>query len=189
MTNALGNGLRLSCEQLESRENPAGNITAVIAGDGALYITGDAADNVASIQQSFDGDLWVFGRNGTLVNGQSSVYLGRGFVTGVSLVTGAGNDLIEIINLRTTGGIGALMGNENDSVAMYGVEARYVHLMMQGGDDIIVLDGVYARDVAVMDGGDGHDIIDYRNWGITTPYYFWPSVEQGVSSGGTWRRP
>lgn len=180
MTNPMSSGVRLGCDRLETRENPAGNVVALIAGDGALYLRGDAADNLFSIQQSAEGDLYVFGRAGTTVNGQSAVYLGRGFVTGVSVVADDGNDLVEIINLRTTGGIGVLAGNENDGVALYGVECGWLNLVMQGGDDVVVTDGVYAANGANIDGGSGFDTIDYRTYAITTPWLNLPGIERQV---------
>lgn len=180
MTNPLSSGVRLSCDRLETRENPAGNVTALIGGDGALYLRGDAADNLVSVQQSAQGDLFVFGRSGTLVNGQPSVYLGRGFVSGVSIVADAGNDLFEIINLRTNGGIGVLAGDENDGVALYGVECGWLNLLMQGGDDIVVTDGVFAASSANVDGGSGFDTIDYRTFAITTPFLSLPGIEKQV---------
>ncbi len=135
-------GVRLSCDQLEDRDNPAGNVSAVIGADGVLYIRGDAADNVFSVRQNNFGDLFVFGVSGTTINGQSAVYLGRGYPTAVSIVTDAGNDLAEMVNPRTSGIIYTQMGNENDSVAMYGVLANDLYLRMEGGDEVVVTDGV-----------------------------------------------
>jgi hypothetical protein len=180
MTSHLRHGVSLSCDRLESRENPAGNVVALIGGDGALYLRGDAAANLASVQQSAAGDLYVFGRSGTTVNGQASVYLGRAFVSGVSVVADAGADLIEIINLRTAGGIGVLAGDENDGVALYGVECARLNLLMQGGDDTVVTDGVYAVNGANVDGGSGSDTIDFRTLGITTPSLTLPGIENQV---------
>jgi hypothetical protein len=180
MTNQLGSGVRLHCDQLETRENPAGNVIAVIGGDGALYLRGDAASNLVSVQQTATGDLYVFGRGGTTVNGAGGSYIGRGFVAGVSVVADDGNDLFEFIGLRTAGGIGMLAGNEDDGIALYGVECGWLDLRMQGGNDVVVVDGAYAGGGAIVDGGLGFDTIDYRTYGIATPWLSLPGIERQV---------
>lgn len=183
MTSRLNTGVRLSCDRLEDRDNPAGNVVAGIGSDGVLYIRGDAADNVISVQQNVYGDLYVFGRSGTTVNGQSAVYLGRGFASNVSVVTDAGNDLVEMIGVRTNGMIYAQMGNENDSVAMYGVIAGNLNLQMEGGDDVVVTDGVYVGNYAVIEGGSGFDTIDYRQNSIYAGYWLYINMERHVGGG------
>jgi hypothetical protein len=175
--------VRLSCDRLEDRDNPAGNVVAGIGTDGVLYIRGDSADNVISVQQNVFGDLYVFGRSGTTVNGQSAVYLGRGYAAAVSVVTDAGNDLVEMIGVRTNGIIYAQMGNENDSVAMYGVIAGNLNLQMEGGDDVVITDGVYVGNYAVIEGGSGFDTIDYRQNSIYAGFYLYIAMERQVGGG------
>jgi hypothetical protein len=174
---------RLNCNRLEDRDNPAGNVVAGIGGDGVLYIRGDAADNVISVQQNVYGDLFAYGVNGTTVNGLSAAYLGRGIPVAVSIVTDAGNDLVEMVGVRTSGMLYAQMGNENDSVAMYGVVAGHLHLQMEGGDDIVVTDGVYVGGYAAILGGTGYDTIDYRTNSVYAGVWLYIDMDRHVGGG------
>jgi hypothetical protein len=182
MTSSLTHSVRLSCDQLEPRDNPAGNVTAVILPNGYLYVRGDAADNLFSIQQNAAGDLYVFGRSGTTVNGLGWVYLGRGNLTGVSVIADAGNDLAEMIGVRASDLIYTQMGNENDGVAMYGCTAGRMSLQMEGGDDIVAMDGVYVGGYAEVLGGSGFDTIDYRTYAIGAGFYY-TDVERQIGGG------
>jgi hypothetical protein len=183
MTGRANQGVRLCCDRLEDRDNPAGNVLAGIGGDGVLYIRGDAADNVISVQQNVWGDLFIFGVNGTTVNGRSAIYVGRGIPAAVSVVTDAGNDLVEMVGVRAHGIIYAQMGNENDSVAMYGVVANSLNLQMEGGDDIVVTDGVYISHSALVEGGSGFDTIDYRQNKIYAGVWLSINMERHVGGG------
>lgn len=172
---------RLGCERLEARENPAGNVITTILPDGVLYIRGDALDNRVSVQQYANGDLFAYGVAGTTVNGQSVVYLGNGYPTGVAFVMDAGNDLLEMIGVRTGGGIWGQMGNENDGLALYNVMAGALQPMMEGGDDVVVTDSVYVSGYCEINGGTGFDTIDYRTYGIYAPSFFaLPNMEKQV---------
>jgi hypothetical protein len=182
MSTQLTAGVRLSCDQLESRDNPAGNVTAVIFPNGHLYVRGDAADNVFSIQQNVYGDLYIYGVSGTTVNGQPWVYLGRGWLNGVAVVADAGNDLVEMIGVRVNDLIYTQMGNENDGVALYGCVAGRMSLQMEGGDDIVAMDGVYVGGYAEVLGGSGFDTIDYRTYAIAAGFYY-TDVERQVGGG------
>ena len=173
---------RLGCERLEARENPAGNVLATILPDGVLYLRGDAADNLISVQQHANGDLFAYGVAGTTVNGLSMIYLGRGYPTGVAFLMDAGNDLLEMIGVRTGGGIWGQMGNENDGLALYNVMAGALQPKMEGGDDVVVTDSVYVHGYCEINGGTGFDTIDYRTWGIWAPSFFsLQSIERQVS--------
>src|SRR5262245_42531676 len=94
--------VKLGCEPLEPRENPAGNVTAFLLG-GSLTVVGDALDNAVSIQQSPVGDIVVVGLNGTTVNGRSSVLVGRGLLNTLNM--NGGNDAVEVVGPFVLGGM------------------------------------------------------------------------------------
>src|SRR5438874_10055589 len=74
---------RLGVESLESRENPAGTVSAFVGADGLLHVVGDAGGNQVLIQQGPSGGIVVTGQNGTAVNGQtdgSAAFSARGLV-------------------------------------------------------------------------------------------------------------
>jgi signal peptidase I len=162
---AASRAVRFGVERLESRENPAGNVVASLT-NGVLFLRGDVADNLMSVQQDQYGDNFVYGVSNTTINGLNYIYLGRGNLAGVQVVSDDGNDLVEMVNIHTTGAITFQAGNENDGVALYGVSAGSMNLSMEGGDDIFVTDNVYVNGVATLDGGTGFDTIDYRTYGI-----------------------
>lgn len=174
------NGARLGCEVLEARENPAGNVLITILPDGVLYVRGDGVDNQVSVQQQPNGDLFAYGVSGTTVNNQSMIYLGRLFVTGVAVVGDAGADLFEVIGVRTGGGVWGSMGNENDGLALYSVTAGALNVSMEGGDDVVVTDGVTVGGFCRIDGGSGSDTIDYRVGGLAAFAPQLVSIEQQV---------
>jgi hypothetical protein len=174
---------RLTCDRLESRENPAGNVVATVLPDGYLYIRGDAADNLYSVQQNANREMIIYGVAGTTINGLSAAYIGTGWLNGVIIVSDAGNDLAEMIGVRVYDMIYAQMGNENDGVALYGCSATRMQLNMEGGDDVVVTDGVYVAHHAVVDGGSGFDTIDYRSLGINTPNLYFQNMERQVGGG------
>ena len=180
MTNELNAGVRLGCERLESRENPAGNIAVGLGLDGVLYLRGDPAANLVSIQQNPAGDIHLIGVSGTTVNGAPVIYVGRGWLNGVQVIADDGNDLIEMVGLRVNGTISVLAGNENDGVALYGVAAGGLNLQMQGGHDVVVTDGVSVAWSAHIDGGTGFDTVDYRTRGLYAPAVYMPHVERLV---------
>src|SRR5262245_18342162 len=100
----------LGIERLETRDTPAGNITATVS-SGVLFLNGDGADNQFGLQQNSAGDVFVYGLNGTSVNGQPLVFVGRGTPAGVVADLGGGNDYLEVLNLFA-GGISINGGND-----------------------------------------------------------------------------
>lgn len=174
---------RLACESLEHRDNPAGNVAVGLAGDGVLWVIGDALPNQVSIQQSSAGDIFVFGLNDTLVNGQTGVYVGNGILSGMNVQMGAGDDVVDVAGIYTTGWIYMTAGDENDGIVMQGVTADVVWLEAQGGNDAVALNGVVAMSGAVVDGGTGFDAVDFRQFGLSTPFPYYFNIEQFVASG------
>ncbi len=85
---------RLSCELLETRANPSGNVTATVLG-GSLRLVGDAGDNDISVSIFASGSVSVLGNFGTTVNG-GSAFFGSGVTKDVRINLNAGNDALTI---------------------------------------------------------------------------------------------
>ena len=83
----------LSIELLESRENPAGAITASVA-NGTLTITGDDYDNIFAISRNETG-LQIFGTD-TLINGLASPATFGAVVNSIKVTTLGGADDVSI---------------------------------------------------------------------------------------------
>ena len=173
--------VRLGLDRLESRENPAGNVLATL-NNGVLFLRGDAADNQFSVQQDQFGDNFVYGVSGTTINALGYIYIGRGNLGGIQIVSDAGNDLAEIVNIHTPGAITMQAGNENDGIAIYGTSSGSMYLSMEGGDDIMVTDNVWVNGLATVDGGPGFDTIDYRTYGISAVTPNLINVERQVAN-------
>jgi len=154
--------VRPTCEPLEARDVPAGNVAASLV-NGVLYLSGDAFDNQFSVQQSPAGDVNVIGLNGTTINGVPSLYIGRGNLAGLAVDSWLGNDYVEILGVVTSGGIWAVTGNENDGIFVGGVLAGSLYLDAQGGNDGVVTSSVYVNTFAEVSGGSGFDGYDWDN--------------------------
>lgn len=162
---------KLRCEQLEDRDTPAGNITAVLSGS-QLYLTGDAFDNAVSTQQDASGNIVVFGVNGTTINGQSSLFIGNGILRDLIIRTGDGNDLIDVAGLFVTNGITVESGNGNDQTQFRNVTAQYIASYSGSGSDALMTSNVQVGVGFDFKGGDGTDY--WQNRGITAGQ--WASV-------------
>jgi hypothetical protein len=153
---------RLNCEVLEPRDNPSGNVSVFVSG-GIIFIAGDAANNRVQLEHTSSGDLFVHGFDNTLVNGQTSIYLGRGIPNGVRLDLGAGNDRAEMIGLVTAGSVRFDMGTGNDQAVVLGASAREsIEIYAQDGDDDTYLSRIDANYV-ILDGGNGFDTVHADN--------------------------
>lgn len=171
--NERPNGLRptrLGCEQLEHRDNPAGNMVAFFNSVGELNVFGDGLDNAVSVQQNGFGDLFIFGVNGTTINGLSAIFLGRGVLNGLHVEGGFGNDLLEVLGVRTPGVIVVGGGEGNDGIHVNGVVANAVGIGGWTGNDVVTTANVFVGSFAWIDGGAGFDVI--ANRGIFGPQFF-----------------
>jgi hypothetical protein len=133
--------------------------------NGVLTLQGDSADNRFSIQQDVNGDYFVYGVNGTTINGQSYIYIGR-TLTGVQVTTGAGNDSVELVKIRVSGAISVSTGEGDDVVALYQVSSSGMNLDLGTGNDLFITDDVWVNGRADLNGGNEFDTIDYRTHGI-----------------------
>jgi len=92
---------KLTIENLESRRLLAGDVMADVI-DGRLVVTGDEADNQVHISSGENAGEYVIagipapdGTN-TTVNGQDGPVLVTGVTGGTRIVTGDGNDLVDV---------------------------------------------------------------------------------------------
>jgi len=169
---------RLNCEQLEARENPAGNVNVFISG-GQLFVIGDAFDNAVSTQQDAFGNIVVIGVNGTTVNGMSAISLGSFIPMDAIFVGGAGNDQIDVAGLFVTRQITVSGGPGNDLVQLRGVNANFITVGMHDGNDTLIGLTVRARTGMQIDGGTGFDIALLRNI-FAGSFFFHSNFEQFV---------
>jgi len=162
----------LNVEQLETREVPAGNVTATLSG-GALFLAGDQFSNQVSVQQNSLGDIVILGRNGTTINGQPSVYAGRGIPGAFAADMGAGDDHLEVLGVFA-GAITLQGGLGNDSLVLGNVGAAG-NIELYGGEqnDNIVLEGVWAHDTLWADGNNGSDGLRYNSSGGFVSNFVW----------------
>jgi hypothetical protein len=162
----------LGIERLEARDTPAGNISATVSG-GVLFLNGDGADNQFGLQQNASGDVFVYGLNGTSVNGQPVVLVGRGIPNAVVADLGTGNDYFEILGLLA-GGVSINGGNGFNSIAMANVRTAG-NIEYRGGqeDDAVFMAGVVAGNQMILDGGNGTDSLRLdRSGGINGTFIF-----------------
>src|SRR5262249_29851946 len=82
----------LRCEPLETRDTPAGTVTASLSATGVLTLTGDEFDNAIQIQVTASGAT-VTGISGTKVNVVDSL---DGTVRSINATMKDGDDLITI---------------------------------------------------------------------------------------------
>jgi len=143
-------------EQFTGAAGPGG-VNAFISG-GQLFVVGDTGSNAVSTQQDVNGNLFVFGVNGTLVNGQPFVSFGPGILTNAVFQGNGGNDQFDVAGLIVTGGISVVTGEGNDFVQIRNVTAQYVSAYMNGGNDMLRTAGVIAQIGADFAGGNGFDI-------------------------------
>lgn len=155
---------RLNCELLEARDNPAGNVTAMVSA-GAVFVDGDSAFNRVRIEQDGAGNMFVIGLEGTTVNGQSAVFVGQGTPAGVFVTLNDGQDYLEMVNVFA-GAISIQGGNDGDGLWMWNVGASgNIEVRSEEANDTVFLSNVWAGNVLMLDGGNAYDIIHVDNSG------------------------
>jgi hypothetical protein len=169
---------RLNCEQLESRENPAGNVSVFISG-AQLIVAGDAFDNAVSTQQDQFGNVVIIGVNGTTVNGQSAIFLGPFIPFDAIFDGGAGNDQIDVAGLFVSRQLTVSGGSGNDLVQLRGVNSNFITVATHDGNDTLIGTNVVARTGMQIDGGTGFDIGLLRNISAGS-FFFHSNFEQFV---------
>ena len=166
---------RLQLEALEPRHLCAGNVTAVLS-DGNLTIQGDKLNNCLSVESAGEGRIQVRGF-GTKVNGSAdAIRVFSGVTGGVFIRTRNGDDLVRVTNVILPGKLVIDLGSGNDEavtghdkpngnerfggtptghLATYG-EARILGRL---GDDLLYQSYYHAKLPALLDMGDGNDVI------------------------------
>lgn len=155
--------VRFNCERLECRENPAGNVTALVSG-GSLFVAGDALDNQVSAQIDSDGNLVVIGVNGTTVNGQPLVRFGPMVPMNAVFDGGAGNDQIDVAGILVGNSLQISGGLGNDLAIVRGVSTNFISIATHSGNDLIITNNSVARTGATLDGGVGFDTWSFSNF-------------------------
>lgn len=132
-TNTFGG---LTLQSLEARENPSGNVTATLIG-GQLKIDGDDLGNDIRIVQNATS-VTVTGRNGTTVNGFTSVRFGATSLEKAEIKMNGGNDILAIARLVTSGDQVIELGDGNDRTNLTGdVTGTLVAIIGGAGDDTV----------------------------------------------------
>lgn len=170
---------RLGVEKLESRDNPAGNITAMMD-SSTFFLIGDVADNQLSVTENTAGELIVTGLNGTTINGQESVNFGVVTQNNLRLNLRDGNDSVDLSGVSTTGYIFLDMGAGNDSATLSNVSASGVGFSGGSGNDAVTLTAVSASIGVRIMGGDGVDT--FTNNGTTTPNLYVDGLENPTTT-------
>jgi hypothetical protein len=154
---------RLNCEQLEARENPAGNVTAFFNAAGQLFVIGDGFDNQVSTQIDSAGNLVVIGVNGTTVNGQPLVRFGPFVPTDVIIDGGFGNDQLDVGGIFINNSLQIGGGAGNDLVIVRGTNMARLFVDTNVGNDLLITNNSAIRVVARLHGGPGFDTWDFNN--------------------------
>ncbi|HKB05883.1 MAG TPA: hypothetical protein VKD90_27050 [Gemmataceae bacterium] len=116
--------VRLALDPLETRDTPAGTVTATFAG-GALTLVGDSADNAVTVNQLADGRLALTGNLGTTIglNGApaiSSVTLPAPLTRGLTAAWGAGNDQLTLNGVELPASLTVNGGPGDNSLVLAG---------------------------------------------------------------------
>jgi hypothetical protein len=168
----------LECERLETRDVPAGNVTAILSG-GTLVLAGDTAENQFGVQQNALGDIVVFGLGETTVNGQASVFVGRGVLVALAADLGDGRDHFEVSGLFVSSDIVIHGGNGGDLIALGNVGAgRNIEVYSGEQGDTVSVSGAIAGNVLWLDGGNDFDLLHADNSGGVNGTFAW-NFEQG----------
>jgi hypothetical protein len=154
---------QLHCEQLESRENPAGNVLAFVS-NGSLFVAGDVFDNQVSTQIDSSGNLVVIGVNGTTVNGQALVRFGPFIPINVVIDGGAGNDQLDVGGIFVGNRLSISGGAGNDLVIVRGTSAEFMTVATHVGNDLLITNNSIARTGADFHGGLGFDVWSFNGF-------------------------
>ncbi len=162
MTTNSNTAPRLTCEALEARDNPAGNVSVAVFG-ASIFVQGDNEGNHVRLDQDGFGNVFITGINGTTVNGQGGLYLGAFTPQDVVIHGAGGSDTIEVFGLQAVGTLAIAPGDEFDRVDLGGVSANVVDLDAGAGNDTVVMDNVAAWSYLRVEGGADYDLLHFNN--------------------------
>lgn len=154
---------RLTVEELEPREVPAGQVTAGVFG-GILAVTGlndinPAAINlgvnnqVVAVNGTGSGGFDVFVLNGTTFTGTGLAKLHFAGVSAIQLDLGLGNDTVVVTNAIGVSRVVVFAGAGDDTIHVSSGPAVVTELFGGAGNDVLV-GGLGPN---ILDGGDGND--------------------------------
>jgi hypothetical protein len=170
---------RLNCEQLETRDNPSGNVSVAFSA-GTLFVIGDGNHNAVTTRQDAFGNIIIAGVFGTSVNGQSVIVLPPTVPFNAVFDGGNGFDQIDISGLTVTNSLRVAGGVGNDLITLRdGVNAAFMNVTLDAGNDTLIANGVVARIGAQFSGGFGFDRAQLRNF-FAGSFFFHNTIEQFV---------
>ena len=170
---------RLNCEQLETRDNPNGNVTVALSG-GSLFVIGDAGHNAVTTRQDASGNIIIAGVFGTTVNGQQVIVLPPIVPFNAVFDGGFGFDQIDISGLQVSNTLRVAGGEGNDLVTLRdGVNAALLNVTLDNGNDTLIANNVVASVGAQFSGGFGFDTAQLRNF-FAGNFFFHNTIERFV---------
>ncbi len=141
---------------LEDRRLLAGDVSAFIEGD-VLLVIGDTSSNQVQIARASDGQITIEGTD-TTINGSSAPFSVAGNFRRMTMSLGDGDDQADLNSLAISRSLSFFGGSGNDQLTMTTVQARYIHIQGNDGDDVVEFNGVTDRKSTYVYLGDGDDI-------------------------------
>jgi Planctomycete extracellular len=183
------NTKRLSVESLEDRKLMAGNVLAAYnAGSNNLVLTGDAANNQVEVRPGAAGGIVITGLGTTTINGVASVVLPTPSLNAVNVQMNAGNDLVRFVDTFMNQFNSQEMGAGNDTVQLTNVRVRNaVNISTLGGNDIVKVGGIFAGNIRIAtEAGDDQVTVSGRsgvvlqnNFQVSPDYVFGGAIGGG----------
>lgn len=148
---------------LESRTNPAGNVTAEVI-NGTLFVDGDAGANSIVIAGTGWRSVCISSGDGsTTINGLSpdQAPLIGGITRGIVVRTGDGEDTVVLDTVLNRNYIGVFTGGGEDVVELVGVNLRgWGEIVTGDADDLVRVTNSTFRKTLVVDLGAGDDQLE-----------------------------
>jgi len=178
-TGRSGPRTTLNCEQLETRDNPNGNVTVAISG-GSLFVAGDGGNNAVTTRQDASGNIIIAGVFGTTVNFRSVIVLPPFVPFNAVFDGGFGFDQIDISGLQVGNSLRVAGGVGNDLITLRdGTRAAFMNVTLDDGNDTLIATNVVATLGAQFSGGFGFDTAMLRNF-FAGSFFFHNTIERFV---------
>jgi uncharacterized protein YraI len=145
-------------ESLESRSLMAGDVMVALEGS-FLRVQGDDLTNHIALAGTPDGDVIVYGQNGTLVNGLAQFRLVRPSINAVDIRMEKGDDIVNFHAMRIANDLFVEMGEGNDRVLAHAATPSTVgaNMSVYGGlgNDTVQLNRITVGEDLKIEGGWG----------------------------------